>query len=106
LLLGRLYRCAGLGRNAVVDATEDDRPPLDETLTNRRRPGRADYENAHLIALLRDQPIIADPTTAEVDAVPKARWSADLSPARGILIGLPIGAAIWALIVFAIWLAT
>jgi hypothetical protein len=91
----------------VADATEDDRPPLDATLTDRRRPGRADYENAHLIALLRDQPTIADPTTAEVDAILKVRrWDDDLSSARGILIGVPIGAAIWAAIVFAIWLST
>jgi hypothetical protein len=87
----------------VADATEDDRPPLAATLTDRRRPGRADYENAHLIALLRDQPTIAAPPTAEVYAVPQARWADDLAPARGVIIGVSIGAAMWAAIVFAVW---
>jgi hypothetical protein len=90
----------------VADAPEHDRPPPDVTPADRRRPGRADYENAHLISLLRDQPTIAPPATAEVDAVPKVRRVDDLSPARGILIGVLIGAAIWAAIVFAIWLST
>jgi hypothetical protein len=86
----------------VTDATEDDRPPLDATLTDRRRPGRVDYQDAQLIALLRDQATTADPTTTEVDAVLKVRWADDLSPARGVLIGVPIGAAIWA-VICAIW---
>jgi hypothetical protein len=88
----------------LADPTEENCPLPDATLADRRRPGRADYENTHLIALLRDQPTIAPPTTAEVDAVPKVRWIDDLSTARGILIGAPIGAAIWAMILVAIWL--
>jgi hypothetical protein len=53
--------------------------------------------------LLRDQPTIAPPAATEVDAVAKMRWTDDLSPARGILIGLPIGVAMWAAIIFAVW---
>jgi hypothetical protein len=90
------------GRNAVADLLDDERATQDLTVTDRRRPGRADYENGHLIALLRDQPTIAPPATAEVDAVPKVKTDV-LSPARGILIGLPIGAAMWAAIIFAVW---
>jgi hypothetical protein len=46
----------------VADATEDDRPPPDVTLTDRRRPGRREvYQNPHLIALLRGQPRDIDP---------------------------------------------
>jgi hypothetical protein len=79
----------------VVEPTEDDRPPPDATLTDRRRPGRVDYQDAQLLALLRDQPT----KTNESGAVPKVRWTGDLSIARGILIAVPIGAAIWAVIV-------
>jgi hypothetical protein len=35
----------GMGCNAVTSAIEDDHPPLDVTLTDRRRPGRRDYQN-------------------------------------------------------------
>ncbi len=90
----------GMGCNAVADAIEDDRPPLDATLTDRRRPGRRDYQNAHLIALLRGQSPITDPAKAE--ALRKAQSVDDLAPARAVVIGVPIGAAIWAAI-FAIW---
>lgn len=91
------------GCNAVADIVDDDRPPLDATLTDRRRQGRVDYQDAQLIALLRDQPKKTNPASAEVDAVPNVRWTDELSLARGILIGVPIGTAIWAIIVFAIW---
>jgi hypothetical protein len=86
----------------VVDPTEDDRPPPDATLTDRRRPGRVDYQDAQLLALLRDQPT----KTNASGAVPKVRWTGDLSIVRGILIAVPIGAAIWAVIVLAVWLST
>jgi hypothetical protein len=86
----------------MTDATEDDRPPLDATLTDRRRPGRVDYQDAQLLALLRDQPTKPNPASAEAGAVPKVRWTDDLSPARGILIAIPIGAAMWA-VICAIW---
>ena len=78
----------------MAEAIVEDRPPLDVTLAGRRRPGRVDYQDAQLIALLRVQP-----TTP---AVPKVLSAADLSPARGILVGLPIGAAVWA-VISAIW---
>ena len=58
---------------------------------------------AILIALLRGEPTNTKPATAEVDAVPNVRWwTDDLSPARGILIAMPIGAAVWA-VICAIW---
>jgi hypothetical protein len=87
----------------VADVLNDERATLDLTVTDRRRPGRADFENGHLITLLRDQPTIAPFATAEVDVVAKARWTDDLSLARGILIGLPIGVTMWAAIIFAVW---
>jgi hypothetical protein len=89
--------------NAVADTFEDDRPTLDVTFTDRRRPGRRDYQDPHLIALLRGQPTITDPATAEVDAITKVLPADDLAPARGILIELPIAAAMWAVAISAIW---
>jgi hypothetical protein len=85
----------------MAAATVDDRSPP-EVLADRRRPGRVDYQHEQLLALLRDQPTKTNPAPAEA-AVPRVRWTDDLSPARGILVGVPIGAAIWAAIVFAIW---
>ena len=87
--------------NAVADASEDDRPPLDVTLADRRRPGRKDYQNADLIALLRGQTLITDPEKAEA-AARKTQSADDLAPARAVVIAVPIGAAIWTAI-FAIW---
>jgi hypothetical protein len=86
-------------------AIEDDRlSPADATLTDRRRPGRADYENANLIALLRNPSLITNPATTEVDATaPQALSVDDLAPARGILTGLLVGVATWAAIVIALW---
>jgi hypothetical protein len=89
---GAVARCGPeKGCSAVADTLEDDRPPLAAMLADRRRSGRKDYENAHLIALLRDQPAITNPAT-EVYTVPKMLSVDDLSSAR-ILIGLPIAAA-------------
>ena len=87
-------------------AIEDDRlSPADAILTDRRRPGRTDYENANLIAVLRDPSLITKPATTEVDAAaaPQALSVDDLAPARGILTGLLVGVAMWAAIVFALW---
>jgi hypothetical protein len=87
----------------MADAIEDDRPTLDLTLADRRRQGRTDYQNAHLIALLRGQSLNIDPAKAEVDGAPKALSVDDLVPARGIIIGSSIGTAMWAAIVLAVW---
>jgi hypothetical protein len=86
-----------MGSNGVADILEDDRPPLAVTPVDRRRAGRVDYQDAQLLALLREQPTITNPATAEVDA-DREVVANDLSPALGILIGLPIGAAMWAVI--------
>lgn len=82
----------------MADTVEDDRPPFGVTLRDRRRPGRVDYQDAQLIALLRGEPTNTNPVTAEVEAVPNGRRTDDLSLARGILIAVPIGAAMWAAI--------
>jgi hypothetical protein len=87
----------------VADATEDNRPPDDATLTDRRRPGRMDFQNARLIALLRGRSRLTDTAKAKVDAAPKTLLVDDLDPARGIGVGVLIGAAMWAAIMFAVW---
>jgi hypothetical protein len=87
----------------VANGTEDDRPPLDATLTDRRRSGRMDFRNARLIALLRGRPLLVDAAKAKVEAAPKTLLVDDLDPARGIGVGVLIGAAIWAAIIFAVW---
>ena len=90
-----------MGCNAVADAIEDDRPPLDATLTDRRRPGRRDYQNDHLIALLRGQSLIIDPE--KLETARKAESVDDLAPARAVVIGVPIGVAVWAAMICGIW---
>jgi hypothetical protein len=63
------------------------------TLADRRRQGRMDYQNTHLIALLRGRSLDIDP--AEAEANPKALSVDDLAPARGITLGVSIGTAMW-----------
>jgi hypothetical protein len=87
----------------VADATQHDRPPLDVTIADRRRPGRVDYQ-ATLIALLRDQSLMVDLATAETDATSPSVLPADPSgdAAHGIANGTIIGASMWAGAIFAI----
>ncbi|HTI83320.1 MAG TPA: hypothetical protein VL614_22935 [Acetobacteraceae bacterium] len=66
-----------------------------DTLTDRRRLGRADYQNPHLIELLRGRGEVPlppepeeDPNIAEAEAHPHA-------PIRGIVLGILIGSSIW-----------
>jgi hypothetical protein len=88
-----------MGCNAVANAIEDDRPPLDVTLTDRRRPGQRDYQNAHLIALLRGQARII----SEGEGRSEAQSADDVAPARAVVIGVSIGGAMWATIIMAVW---
>jgi hypothetical protein len=85
----------------VTDTADDDRPPRDATLADRRRKGRMNYQNAHLIALLRGQSFDIDP--AETEANLEALSVDDLAPTRGIARGVSIGTAIWTAIIFAVW---
>lgn len=82
--------------------------PEDSTLTDRRRPGRVDYQNAHLVDLLRRAGSGAEaPEAADNLAAPPADSDTDvdaLAPARGVLLGSLIGAIAWIAIGLAIWL--
>jgi len=67
-------------------------------LTDRRRPGRVDYQNPHLLPLLRHGSG-SDEELPELDASFFAEHSErggdSLSAARGILIGCAISASLW-----------
>ena len=91
-------------------------PPTDDNSTSRsatplwdrRRPGRVDCENPHLIALLRSHPAI-DPTDAQPDTVPTVppgdMDNGDALDAAPItLLGTLIVAAISAAIIFTVCL--
>jgi hypothetical protein len=95
----------------MVD-TDTDRASSGEvtTLTDRRRQGRVNYQNPHLIALLRkpDQepredtpPVepIAQQPLAEVDENPDS-----LAPARGLFVGIVLGTGLWVTGALVIWM--
>ena len=88
--------------------TDDNSTSRSATLRDRRRPGRVDYENPHLIALLRSHPAI-DPTDAQPDTVPTVppgdMDNGDALDAAPItLLGTLIVAAISAAIIFTVCL--
>ena len=82
----------------VVGLTSEQRT---ETV-DRRRPGRRDYANPALIALLRSG---SNPVAIEDAPEPQgsARVVDDLSPARGVATSLLIGMLMWSAIGAAIW---
>lgn len=69
---------------------------------DRRRPGRRNYDNPALIALLRSA---SKPVAAEDAPEPQSgEWAEDdLSPARGVVVSLLIGMLMWSAIGAAIW---
>jgi hypothetical protein len=88
----------------VAGTLDDDRQPLEQTLADRRRPGRVDYQDLRLIALLRGQSPVVDEATQEVHVnLQGLSVARDDDAARGIVIGMSIGAAMWAVIIFALW---
>jgi hypothetical protein len=91
------------GRNTVADAADDGRSPLDVTATDCRGSRRVDHRDADRIAWLREQSRIDDPVAPEEDETPAAqRTGPRLEAARGVVIGLLVGAAMWAAIIFAL----
>ena len=84
---------SGNESSTMVDAVRDARPQFGVGLPDRRRPGRRDYQDRHLIAVLRGQPPVINSGTQSVD---------DLAPARALIVGVSMGAAC-AAIMFAVW---
>jgi hypothetical protein len=88
----------------VSDTIEDKSASHGATLEDRRRPGRADYQNPHLIPLMRGDPV-ADAITAPAAAtltLPRED-TRDGELGRGILNAMLIGAAIWAATIIAFY---
>ena len=69
---------------------------------DRRRPGRRDYDNPALIALLRSASNAAVIEDAP-DPQDATRSADDLAPARGIAVSLAIGVLMWSAIGLGIW---
>lgn len=88
----------------------DERRDTRDTLPDRRRSGRADIHNPHLLALLRATIAQISPnspadlnrrqSSCSVEAEASDRGSDDLGPAFGILASAAISGIIW--FVFAI----
>ncbi len=63
------------------------------TPADRRRPGRPEAVNPHLIMLLRDPTAPEDPDLIQ-------RSQDDLGAARGIAVGLVLSAPFWGLVAY------
>jgi hypothetical protein len=61
----------------------------------RRRAGRVNFANPHLIALLRGK----TPTGDTIDAPNRAAERDDLGPAKGIMLAAAVSAVIWGAVV-------
>jgi hypothetical protein len=75
-------------------------------IVDRRRPGRAEYKNQHLIALLRNEPISSSPGLSDIrnDVSSYTEDDADdLRPAKGIVMGVLLGLALWLIIGSLVW---
>ena len=94
----------------MVNTVEDGKEMHSALLSDRRRADRKDYQNLHLIALLRGRHFV-EPGGTEAEAAPeteakpeaRAHLTSDhdhggLTSARGIAYGLLFGAALWTLI--------
>lgn len=80
---------------------------VEEPLVERRRPGRIEYSNPHVIALMR-APTTIDSGAVEIStsfdhADTEAEDSDNLAPAKGILTGLLLALPLWALIGAGAW---
>ncbi len=89
----------------MADPTEFEAAPA--TIDDRRRPGRVDYRNAHLIRLLRSgaPPDSEEQTTASNHLDPELEYEpSEFAPIRGMLIGLALSAPFWAALIGVTWL--
>ena len=81
-------------------AKDTDNSEQDVALArDRRRPGRVNYSNPHLLNLLRrhTQQDVAFPEVGKAEAHQGANegWSHDLDAARGIGLSVLIGIVLW-----------
>ena len=91
------------------DGGPDGESPPTETLHDRRRPGRKNYANGFLIAMLRwpDKAGTVPDANAEKDTTPEYRNDDDeidqLGASKGIILALAFGIVCWAAIGIAYW---
>lgn len=94
-------------RPEEIDTVEPS--PSTGKLHDRRRPGRKNYKNKFLIAMLRrSQPVAPIPNANSEDAQTAATVGDDddndqLRAARGIILALFLGLASWVIIGLAVW---
>ena len=70
---------------------------------DRRRPGRVEYANPHLVKLLRRAPTAEAPAAADV-VYRSPREADSLAAARGIATASIFGAMAWAGAAMGVWL--
>lgn len=72
-------------------------------IRNRRRPGRDNQVNPHLIIMLRN-PTAMDVPTAPLSKVDTQCLQDDLAPTKGVVFALVLSAPLWAIISTIIWI--
>ncbi|MGA3004869.1 MAG: hypothetical protein ABSE20_24440 [Acetobacteraceae bacterium] len=82
-------------------------PETSTTLRDKRRSGRREYANPHLIPLLRGQAAPVSDALPEIAGAGEAAMEPDrrttLSAARGIFLGVALGSLIWGSIGAGFW---
>jgi hypothetical protein len=80
----------------MVDLDRNTEAPVTTApLVERRRAGRVDYQNPHLIELLR-KPGTELPLAEPADELVTAEEDVDpLAPGRGLFLGVLIGTGMW-----------
>ena len=76
------------------------------TDVERRRPGRVEYTNPALIALLRAPTPDGGKENREVEKDETPAATDDLAPARGMLLSVALGASMWGVICTIAWILT
>ena len=79
---------------SVIAPTQSPSP----VAADRRRPGRVNYTNPTLVDLLRAPP---DATAEPAETVEEPEDG--LAPARGIVLGVMIGAVMWGMLAASLW---
>ena len=91
------------GAPKAVPGEDGATAALAPSLLERRRPGRVAYANPALIELLRAP--AGDATEHDFVVCPTEAADSDLSPAKGILIGVALGLIMWSAGSLFLWLA-